>query len=139
MTEVEAARALAALPPTAPGQVHTGDAIVRHDGGAAWSPSALPALERFFVERFGRPLPVSAVGQSVVHDRLGFDHRHAVDIAVHPDSPEGRALLEHLRARSIPFLAFRAARPGVATGAHVHVGRPSVPAPGGRSPGVPRA
>ena len=126
-TEAEAARELAALPPTAPGEVRAGATLIRHDGRAAWSLAQLPALERFFVERFHRPLPVSARGQTPVHDRLGFDHHEALDVAVHPDSAEGRALMEFLRTRSIPFLAFRAAQPGVATGAHVHVGRPSPP------------
>ena len=42
----------------------------------------------------------------------GFDHRNALDVAVHPDSPEGRALMDYLRAHGIPFLAFRAARRG---------------------------
>jgi hypothetical protein len=60
-----------------------------------------------------------------VHQRLGFDHRNALDVAVHPDSPQGRALMEHLRSQGIPFLAFRGARPGLATGAHLHVGEPS--------------
>jgi hypothetical protein len=127
-TEAEAAAELAALPPTAPGEVRAGPTLLRHDGRAAWSLAQLPALERFFVERFNRPLPVSARGQTRVHDRLGFDHHEALDVAVHPDSAEGRALMEYLRTRSIPFLAFRAAQPGVATGAHVHVGRPSPPA-----------
>lgn len=75
--------------------------------------------------RFGHPLPIGALGQTTAHDRLGFDHHNAVDVAVHPDSAEGRALVAHLRAHGIPFLAFRAARAGVATGAHVHVGEPS--------------
>jgi len=30
-----------------------------------------------------------------------------------------------LRERGIAFLAYRAARAGAATGAHIHVGRPS--------------
>ena len=127
-TEAEAAPELAALPPTAPGEVRAGTTLIRHDGRAGWTLAQLPALERFFVERFNRPLPVSARGQTPVHDRLGFDHHDALDVAVHPDSAEGRALMEYLRTHSIPFLAFRAARPGVATGAHVHVGRPSPPA-----------
>ena len=50
---------------------------------------------------------MSALGQTPTHDRLGFDHRNAVDVAVHPDSVEGRALLDHLRDQGIPFLAFR--------------------------------
>ncbi|HEU4371096.1 MAG TPA: hypothetical protein VFV05_22990 [Methylomirabilota bacterium] len=36
-----------------------------------------------------------------------------------------------LRANGIPFLAFRAASPGVATGAHVHIGEPSARLQGG--------
>jgi hypothetical protein len=46
-------------------------------------------------------------------------------VALHPDSAEGRALMDYLRRRGIPFLAFRGARAGVATGAHIHVGEPS--------------
>jgi hypothetical protein len=123
--EVEAARELAALPPPAPGETHEGPTLIRHGGRGRWSLAAVPALARFFAARFGHALPVSAYGQTPAHDRLGFDHRDALDVAVHPDSPEGRALMEHLRAQGIPFLAFRTAHPGVATGAHVHVGDPS--------------
>jgi hypothetical protein len=75
--------------------------------------------------RFGRALPISALGQTALHDRLGFDHRNAIDLAVHPDSPEGRALMEHLRAQGIPFIAAWGAIPGSASGAHIHVGQPS--------------
>jgi hypothetical protein len=125
VTEAEAARELAALPPSAPGRMREGATLIRHDGRAPWSFAELPALEQFFSERFHRALPVSARGQTPVHDRLGFDHHEALDVAVHPDSPEGRALMEYLRRRGIPFLAFRAAQPGAATGAHLHVGPPS--------------
>jgi hypothetical protein len=68
---------------------------------------------------------VSALGQTALHDRLGFDHRNAADVAVHPDTVEGRALLDYLRAEGIPFLEFRGPRRGVSTGAHVHVGAAS--------------
>jgi len=125
VTEADAALEVAALPPAAPGQVQVGPTLIRHNGRGAWSLAELPALEQFFRERFQRPLPISARGQTPVHDRLGFDHREALDVAVHPDTAEGRALMDYLRARAIPFLAFRAAQPGVATGAHVHIGRPS--------------
>jgi len=57
--------------------------------------------------------------------RLGFDHRNSVDVAVHPDSVQGKALTEYLRGNGIPFLAFRSAIRGVATGAHIHIGNPS--------------
>jgi len=58
-------------------------------------------------------------------DILGYDHRNAVDVALHPDSAEGKALINHLQNQGIPFLAFRAAVPGVATGPHIHIGNPS--------------
>ena len=99
--------------------------MIRFAGGGRWSLASVPTLERFFAMRFGHPLPVSALGQTAAHDRLGFDHRNALDVAVHPDSAEGRALLDYLRAHGIPFLAFRAARSGMATGAHIHIGEPS--------------
>jgi hypothetical protein len=68
---------------------------------------------------------VSAFGQTPLHDRLGFDHRNAVDVAVHPDSVEGQALMAWLREHGVSFLAFRGPVAGEATGAHVHVGEPS--------------
>jgi hypothetical protein len=55
----------------------------------------------------------------------GYDHRNAVDVALHPDSAEGKALINYLQNQGIPFLAFRAAVPGVATGPHIHIGSPS--------------
>jgi hypothetical protein len=56
---------------------------------------------------------------------MGLDHRNALDVAVHPDSPEGRALMGYLRAAGIPFIAAWGAIPGSASGAHLHVGQPS--------------
>ena len=68
---------------------------------------------------------MSAVGQSATHDRFGYDHQHAVDVPLHPDSAEGRAVISYLQSQGITFTAFRAAIPGVATGPHIHIGRPS--------------
>ena len=82
-------------------------------------------IKSFFVSKFGRTLPVSAFGQTRLHSRLGFDHRNSVDVALSPDSVEGRALLGKLRGFGVPFITFRRAIRGVATGAHIHVGRPS--------------
>jgi len=82
-------------------------------------------VQAFFSSTFGRPLPLSAVGQSATHDRFGLDHHHAVDVPLHPDSAEGRAVISYLQAQGITFTAFRAAIPGVATGPHIHIGRPS--------------
>jgi hypothetical protein len=125
MVEAHALQRLAALPPVPPGAEQSTPEVVQYHGITAWTLAQVASLDRFFSARFGRPLPVSALGQTAVHDRLGFDHRNAADIAVHPDSVEGRALLDHLRALGVPFLAFRGAVAGASTGAHVHVGAPS--------------
>ena len=82
-------------------------------------------IKRLIISQFGRTLPISAFGQTGFHDRLRFDHRNAVDVALHPDSPGGRVLLNKLRIMGVPFIAFRHAVPGIATGAHIHVGKPS--------------
>jgi hypothetical protein len=55
----------------------------------------------------------------------GLDHRQGLDVGLHPDSVEGSAFVEFLRAEKIPFLVFRQAIPGVATGPHIHIGWPS--------------
>lgn len=125
VVEAHAMLRLAALPPMAPGAERSTPWVVQYQGAAPWTLHQVDGLERFFAGRFGRPLPVSALGQTALHDRLGFDHRNALDVAIHPDSVEGKALLDHLRAAGVPFLAFREARAGVSTGPHVHVGAPS--------------
>ena len=99
--------------------------VSRSAGASGWTLAGIWRVRVFYATRFGRELPVSALGQSAVHDRLGFDHRNACDVAVRPDSPEGRALVAYLRAANIPFIAFNAAVPGKSTGAHIHVGYPS--------------
>jgi hypothetical protein len=48
-----------------------------------------------------------------------------MDVALHPDSKEGQTLLNYLRQAGIPFMAFRGAVSGAATGAHIHIGNPS--------------
>lgn len=100
-------------------------AVIRHTGRNSWTAANLSGVQAFFASTFGRTLPVSAYGQTATHTRLGFDHSHAVDIALHPDSAEGRALINYLQSRGITFIAFRAAVPGAATGAHIHIGAPS--------------
>jgi hypothetical protein len=82
-------------------------------------------IKSFFISKFGRTLPVSAFGQTRLHSRLGFDHSNGIDVALSPDSTEGQAVLDRLRGLGVPFIAFRRAVPGIATGAHIHVGKPS--------------
>ena len=101
------------------------DVVIRYTGAEIWSLSKLVNIESFFATRFGHTLPVSAFGQTALHDRLGFMHGEAIDIALHPDSPQGQELMNYLRSAGISFIAFRTAVPGSATGAHIHIGKPS--------------
>jgi hypothetical protein len=82
-------------------------------------------IKSFFLSKFGNSLPISAFGQTALHNRLRFDHRNAIDIAVHPDSLQGKMLINQLRKFGVPFIAFRSAVRGSATGPHIHVGMPS--------------
>jgi len=90
-----------------------------------WTLAEATKVEQFFVSKFKKPLPLTAFGQSDLHTRWGLDHRNGMDVGLHPDSVEGRALTEFLRAESIPFLVFRGPVPGVATGPHIHIGNRS--------------
>ncbi|HEU4370643.1 MAG TPA: hypothetical protein VFV05_20670 [Methylomirabilota bacterium] len=116
---------IARLAPLPRGGYEDTAALVRFNGTSPWSLKNVPKLDQQFAGVFGRPLPISSFGQTAVHDRLGFDHRAAIDVAVHPDSAEGRWLIEHLRASGIPFIGVRATVPGASTGAHIHIGPPS--------------
>ena len=92
---------------------------------SGWSIKDSHKVERFFENKFERRLPTTAFGQSPLHTRWGLDHRQGIDVGLHPDSLEGRALINFLRTEKIPFLSFRGAIPGVATGPHIHIGRGS--------------
>jgi hypothetical protein len=101
------------------------ETVVRFAGNSPWSLETVPRIQTFYQERFGRILPISAWGQTAIHDRFGLQHKGAVDVALHPDSPEGQGLMEYLREAGNPFIAFRAAVSGSSTGAHIHIGPPS--------------
>jgi hypothetical protein len=109
----------------APGGEQVTEHLIRYQGRRPWILSFTSSLEDFFRRSFGRVLPVSAYGQTPMHDKLGFDHRNAVDLAVHPDTTEGRTVMDWLRRAGLSFIAFRGAKAGSATGAHIHVGEPS--------------
>lgn len=126
LAEATTARALAGLRPLGRGAYERSAELIRYNGAGAWSLAVdTPKLQKFFASRFGRPLPISSYGQTPLHDRMGLDHRDALDVAVHPDSPEGQALMDYLRAAGIPFIAAWGAVPGSTSGAHIHVGQPS--------------
>ena len=90
-----------------------------------WTLAEASKVKEFFLSKFNRPLPLSNFGQSDLHTRWGLDHRNGMDVNLHPDSVEGRALVAFLKAEAIPYLAFRGPIPGVSTGPHIHVGNRS--------------
>jgi len=125
LLEAEAEKKFARTKPIPRGGMVSTLAMIRYNGGAIWGLSDAFKVQRFFQDTFKRPLPVAVFGQGAIHDRWRLDHRNAMDVSLHPDGPEGQALLGYLRANGIPFLAFRQAIPGTATGPHIHIGRPS--------------
>jgi hypothetical protein len=99
--------------------------FTRYTGAGGWNIGEAWKVQRFFSDTFKRELPIAVFGQGAIHDRWRLDHRNAMDIQLHPDGAEGRALLDFLQRNGIPYLAFRSAIPGTATGPHIHIGRPS--------------
>lgn len=126
VAEVRTAEELAKMPPPMPSEpVRSTGLLIRYVGTSRWSLGDFGKVDAFFRLSFKKPLPVSALGQTATHNHLGFDHREAIDVAVHPDSEEGQALINYLRTQGISFIAIRGAIAGSATGAHIHIGPPS--------------
>jgi hypothetical protein len=125
IAEAKAEAQLALLPPPRVGATVTSSVLIRYNGPAHWALADAAKVQSYFLGQFHHALPVSAFGQTAVHTQLGFDHSNAIDVAVHPDSAEGQALMRYLRNQGIPFIAFRQAVAGSATGAHIHIGYPS--------------
>lgn len=98
------------------------DAMIRYDGNGSFSITDLTTISSQFTKHFGRPLPVSAMGQTLVHQAMGLDHRNRVDVALNPETPEGLWLRHLLERLHIPYLAFRTAVAGAATAPHIHIG-----------------
>ncbi len=125
-TLVEAqAEAQMAKTPLRKGSLLRTTSYTRYSGAGTWALSDAWKVQRFFLDSFKKQLPVGVFGQGAIHDRWRLDHRNAMDVSLHPDGPEGQLLMNYLRANGIPFLAFRAAIPGTATGPHIHIGPPS--------------
>jgi hypothetical protein len=101
------------------------NSFIRFTGSSGWGLGQAWKVQRFFSDTFKKQLPVAVFGQGAIHDRWRLDHRNSMDISLHPDSAEGQALLNFLQQNGIPYLAFRSAIPGTATGPHIHIGRPS--------------
>jgi hypothetical protein len=101
------------------------NSFIRFTGSSGWGLGQAWKVQRFFSDTFKKQLPVAVFGQGAIHDRWRLDHRNAMDISLHPDSAEGQTLLTFLQQNGIPYLAFRSAIPGTATGPHIHIGQPS--------------
>ena len=119
IAEINAAEQLAQLPVAT---YRSTAMLIRYVGSSRWAMSDFTKIDAFFRLKFGKPLPVSALGQTETHTHLGFDHHDAIDVAVHPDSAEGQELINYLRSQGISFIAIRGAISGSATGAHIHIG-----------------
>lgn len=101
--------------------------VERYAGRGGFDAGLMRVLAMEFEMEFGRPLPVSAYGATALHRAWGLDHRGRVDVALHPDSPEGVWLRNYLQKLGVPYYAFRGALRGRSTGAHIHIGPPSEP------------
>lgn len=89
-----------------------------------WSIDNLSSIQSWYQENFGTNLPAQ-VGQKAIHNKWNYDHRNSVDVNLNPSSKEGKALIAYLKQNEIPHIPFSHAIPGVATGAHIHIGLPS--------------
>jgi hypothetical protein len=125
LLETKAAEEIARSVRLAKGGLLRTTAMIRYQGSGGWSLGDAWKVQRFFFDSFKKQLPVAVFGQGAIHDRWRLDHRNAMDISLHPDGVEGQALMSFLQKNGIPFLAFREAIPGTATGPHIHIGRPS--------------
>ncbi len=125
LLEVEGDKQMAKLGRLLKGGVIRTTSFIRYAGAGSWALSQAPKIEMFFQQTFKRPLPIAVFGQGAIHNQWRLDHRNAMDISLNPDGQEGQALINFLQNNGIPFSAFRGAIPGVATGPHIHIGRPS--------------
>lgn len=96
--------------------------IVYQGSGEIISAEDLQELKETFRKVWKRALPITADGESETHERMGFDHTGRVDVGVQPMSVEGYWIRKWLKGRRVPFIAFRRAKKGIATGPHIHIG-----------------
>jgi hypothetical protein len=96
--------------------------MLRYEGNGLFKLNDLSTISDGFEQHFHHSLPVSAVGETLLHRSMGLDHRNRVDVALNPDSVEGAWLRQFLEKLRIPYLAFRSAVAGAATAPHIHIG-----------------
>ena len=96
--------------------------MVKFEGNGHFDKTDLALISSEFELHFNYPLPITARGQTSLHQSLGFDHRGKVDVGLNPEKLEGVWLRHFLEDRQIPYIAFRSAVKGSATAPHIHLG-----------------
>jgi hypothetical protein len=96
--------------------------MIRYEGAAPFDLALMKKIGDAYQLHFHQELPISAVGQTLVHQQLGFDHRGRVDVAINPDTTEGLWLRHLLETKHLSYIAFRSSLLGSATGPHIHIG-----------------
>lgn len=97
-------------------------AMLKFDGSGHFDRNDFGLIASGFERQFHYALPVTARGQTNLHQSLGLDHRGKIDVGLNPEEPEGIWLRHFLEGHQIPFIAFRAAVRGAATAPHIHLG-----------------
>ena len=97
-------------------------AMLKFEGCGHFYAADFPAIASDFEEQFHYPIPVTARGQTRLHQSFGLDHRGKIDVGLNPEEPEGIWLRRLLENRQIPYIAFRSAVRGAATAPHIHIG-----------------
>jgi hypothetical protein len=77
LLEAEAETKLAKTRIPKGGMVRTA-ALIRYNGGTTWALGDAWKVQRFFLEAFKKPLPITVFGQGSIHDRWRLDHRNAM-------------------------------------------------------------
>ncbi len=96
--------------------------MVKFEGNGHFDKGDLALIASEFELHFNYPLPITARGQTSLHQSLGFDHRGKIDVGLNPEKLEGIWLRHFLEDRQIPYIAFRSALKGSATAPHIHLG-----------------
>lgn len=125
LVEVDTEKQIAKVHRIPKGGMVSTTSFIRFNGGGPWAIAQATTVDAFFRQKFGHALPIAVLGQGAIHNRWRLDHHNAMDLSLNPDGVEGKAVMDYLRTRGIPFSAFRQAIPGTATGPHIHVGLPS--------------
>ena len=97
-------------------------AMVKFEGSGHFDHNDFVMIASSFEQQFHYPLPVTAHGQTALHQSLGLNHHGKIDVGINPEEPEGIWLRHYLEEHQIPYIAFRAAVRGAATAPHIHLG-----------------